>query len=79
MLGERLKARSLGFADKGRALLAPLRWQRPPIARKFDFNQARKPGRQRTMRIVTEPIVRMAMENRRWVYTRIRGAPSPEA
>jgi transposase InsO family protein len=51
-----------------------LRWHRQLIARKFDFSDRRKPGRPRTMRIITELIVRMALENPRWGYTRIQGA-----
>src|SRR5512138_552059 len=51
-----------------------LRWHRQLIARKFDFSDRRKPGRPRTMRMITELIVRMALENPRWGYTRIQGA-----
>ena len=51
-----------------------LRWHRQLIAQKFDFSHRRRPGRPRTMRIITELIVRMALENPRWGYTRIRGA-----
>src|SRR5690349_3784584 len=51
-----------------------LRWQRQLIARKFDFSERRQPGRPRTIRIITELIVRMALENPRWGYTRIQGA-----
>src|SRR5690242_13243379 len=51
-----------------------LRWHRQLIARKFDFGDRRKPGRPRTMHIITELIVRMALENPRWGYTRIQGA-----
>jgi putative transposase len=51
-----------------------LRWHRQLIARKFDFNHRRKPGRPQTMRLIAELIVRMALENPRWGYTRIQGA-----
>jgi putative transposase len=40
-----------------------LRWHRQLIARKFDFSHRRKPGRPRTMWVMAELIVRMAMEN----------------
>ena len=40
-----------------------LRWHRQLIARKFDFSHCRRPGPPRTMRIITELIVRMALEN----------------
>ena len=42
-----------------------LRWHRQLIAHKFDFSSRRKPGRPRTMRIIAELIVRMAVENPR--------------
>jgi putative transposase len=51
-----------------------LRWQRQLIGRKFDFSLRHKPRRPQTMRIVAELIVRMAVENPRWGYTRIQGA-----
>src|SRR5690348_16739136 len=51
-----------------------LRWHRQLIARKFDFSDRRKLGRPRTMRVITELIVRVALENPRWGYTRIQGA-----
>ena len=51
-----------------------LRWHRQLIARKFDFSHKRGPGRPRTMRVITELVVRMALENPRWGYTRIQGA-----
>src|SRR4029077_10771915 len=51
-----------------------LRWHRNLIAQKFDFSRQRKPGRARTIRTITELIVRMALENPRWGYTRIQGA-----
>jgi transposase InsO family protein len=51
-----------------------LRWHRQLVARKFDFSHRREPGRPRTMRIIAELIVRMALENPRWGYTRIQGA-----
>jgi hypothetical protein len=50
-----------------------LRWHRQLIAQKFTCGH-RKPGRPRTMRIVAELIVRMALENPQWGYTRIQGA-----
>jgi putative transposase len=51
-----------------------LRWHRNLIAQKFDFSRHRKPGRPRTIRIITELIERMALENPRWGYARIQGA-----
>ncbi len=51
-----------------------LRWHRALISRKFDFSHRRQPGRPGTLRVITELIVRMALENPRWGYTRIQGA-----
>jgi putative transposase len=50
-----------------------LRWHRQLIAQKFTCAH-RNPGRPRTMRLIAELIVRMAVENPRWGYTRIQGA-----
>jgi putative transposase len=50
-----------------------LRWHRQLIAQKFT-RAHRNPGCPRTMRLIAELIVRMAVENRRWGYTRIQGA-----
>jgi transposase InsO family protein len=51
-----------------------LRWHRMLVARKFDFSRRRSPGRPRTMRVIVELIVRMAVDNPGWGYTRIQGA-----
>jgi hypothetical protein len=47
-------------------------WHRQLIAQKFTSGH-RNPGRPRTMRIIAELIVRMALENPCWGYTRIQG------
>ncbi len=52
-----------------------LRWHRQLIAMKWTFLR-RSPGRPRVMRTIQELVVRMASENPRWGYTRIRGALS---
>jgi transposase InsO family protein len=44
------------------------------IARKYDGSQTRRPGRPKTAVEIEKLIVRMARENPRWGYTRIRGA-----
>ena len=44
----------------------PLRWHRRLIAQKFTCGH-RNPGRPRTMRIIAELIVHMALGNPRWV------------
>ncbi len=51
-----------------------LRWHRQLIARKYDGSKRRRPGRPKTAVEIEKLIVRMARENPRWGYTRIRGA-----
>jgi len=51
-----------------------LRWHRQLIARKYDGSKSRRPGRPKTAVEIEKLIVRMARENPRWGYTRIRGA-----
>jgi transposase InsO family protein len=51
-----------------------LRWYRRLIARKYDGSRARKPGRPSTAAKIEELVIRMARDNPRWGYTRIRGA-----
>jgi len=51
-----------------------LRWHRELVAKKWDYSHRRAPGRPRTMNTIVDLILRMALENRSWGYTRIRGA-----
>ncbi len=51
-----------------------LRWYRRLIAKKYDGSRARKPGRPNTAVEIEELVVRIARDNPRWGYTRIRGA-----
>jgi transposase InsO family protein len=51
-----------------------LRWYRELVASKWDYSHRRGPGRPRLMRTIADLIVRMALENPSWGYTRIRGA-----
>jgi transposase InsO family protein len=51
-----------------------LRWHRQLIARKYDGSERRRPGRPKTAVEIEKLVVRMAHENPRWGYTRIRGA-----
>jgi hypothetical protein len=53
-----------------------LRWHRRLVAQKWNFAHRRGPGRPRIMQEIAELIVRMALENPGWGYTRIRGALS---
>jgi putative transposase len=51
-----------------------LRWYRNLIARKYDGSMVRRAGRPGTTSDIERLVVRMAQENPRWGYTRIRGA-----
>jgi len=44
------------------------------VAGKYDGSKKRGPGRPRTAEVIVELILRMADDNPRWGYTRIRGA-----
>ncbi len=50
-----------------------LRWHRELIARKYDGSAKRGPGRPRVMEEIRALVVRMAIENEGWGYTRILG------
>ena len=50
-----------------------LRWYRTLVAKKYDGSHARRPGRPSTKPDIATLVVRMAMENSTWGYTRIRG------
>ena len=51
-----------------------LRWYRELVAQKYDGSGTRRPGRPRTAQEIVDLVVRMAEENPRWGYPRIRGA-----
>src|SRR4029079_748447 len=51
-----------------------MRWHRRLVAQKWDFSNRRGPGRPGIMREISQLIVRMALENPGWGYTRIQGA-----
>ncbi len=51
-----------------------LRWHREPVASKWKLQQRCGPGRPRIMKTIVDLILRMALENRSWGYTRISGA-----
>ncbi|MCH7709923.1 MAG: helix-turn-helix domain-containing protein, partial [Myxococcales bacterium] len=77
----RLAAKATAIGRRGLfeigTLVAPdtlLRWYRRLIAKNYDGSKARKPGRPRTAVEIEELILRMARDNARWGYTRIRGA-----
>lgn len=51
-----------------------LRWHRCLVAQKWDYTQRCRAGRPGIMREISELIVRMALENPKWGYTRIQVA-----
>jgi len=51
-----------------------LRWYRELVASKSNYCHRRGPGRPRVMETIADLILRMAVENPSWGYTRIRGA-----
>src|SRR6516165_6992311 len=51
-----------------------LAWHRRLIARKYDGNRQRGPGRPRVLEEIQRLVIRMATENRSWGYRRIQGA-----
>ena len=44
------------------------------VACKWDYSHRRGPGRPRVMQRIVNLVLRMALENRSWGYTRIQGA-----
>ena len=51
-----------------------MRWHRKLVAQKWDYSHRRGPGRPGIMREISQLIVRMAVDNPGWGYTRIQGA-----
>ena len=77
----RLATKAKGIGRKGLfeigTLVTPdtlLRWYRRLIAKKYDGSKARRAGRPKTAAEIERLILRMARDNPRWGYTRIRGA-----
>jgi transposase InsO family protein len=73
------KAQALGrrVLNQLETLVTPdtlLRWYRELVASKWDYSRRRGPGRPRIMRTIADLIMRMALENPSWGYTRIRRA-----
>lgn len=71
------KARALGrkVLNELETVVTPdtlLRWYRELIASKWDYSHRRRPGS--VMKTIVDLVVRMALENPSWGYTRIRGA-----
>ena len=53
-----------------------MRWYRQLVASRWNCRGRRGPGRPRVMQDIVDLIVRMALENPSWGYTRIKGALS---
>jgi len=53
-----------------------VRWYRQSVAEKYDGSKRRGPGRPRIAGVIARLILRMAGDNPKWGYTRIRGALS---
>jgi transposase len=53
-----------------------LRWYRELVAKKYDSSKKRGPGRPRKPSEIVQLLIKMASENPRWGYTRLRGALS---
>ena len=51
-----------------------MRWYRTLVAQDWTYTHRRGPGRKRTKQVIVQLIVRMALENRSWGYTRIQDA-----
>ncbi|MDH3317063.1 MAG: hypothetical protein OEN48_15155 [Betaproteobacteria bacterium] len=51
-----------------------LRWHRRLVAQKWNYAHRRGPGRPGIIREISDLIVRMALDNPKWGYTRIQGA-----
>ncbi|MBT8207364.1 MAG: DDE-type integrase/transposase/recombinase [Acidimicrobiia bacterium] len=51
-----------------------LRWHRQLIAMKWDYSSRRGQGRPRIMQTIRRLVVRFALENRSWGYTKIKDA-----
>ena len=73
------KAHALGrkVLNELETLVTPdtlLRWYRELVAFKWNYSHRRGPGRPRVMKTIVNLILRMALENPSWGYTRIRGA-----
>ncbi len=73
------KAQALGrkVLNELETLVTPdtlLRWYRELVASKWNYSHRRSPGRPRVMKAIVDLILRMALDNPSWGYTRIRGA-----
>ena len=77
-----VKGKALGRSvlEKVATIVTPdtiMAWYRRLVARKWDYSSRRKkPGRPRVATEISDLVLRLARENSRWGYTRIKGALS---
>ena len=77
MLAAKAKKIGLKHLREFATLVTPrtlLDWHQRLIARKYDSNGKRSPGRPPAPEELRSLILKMAAENRSWGYTRIQGA-----
>ena len=73
------KAHTLGrkVLNELHTLVTPdthLRWYREVVTCKWNYSHRQGSGRPRVMQTIVNLVLRMALENRSWGYTRIQGA-----
>ena len=76
LLARKAKAVGRKALLKLETIVAPdtlMRWHRRLVAQKWDYSKRRGPGRPGIMREISGLIVRMALDNPKWGYTRIQG------
>ena len=76
-LARRAKRLGRKVLNELKTLVTPdtlMRWYRELVCAKWDYSQRRGPGRPRVMKDIVNLIVRMALDNPSWGYTRIKGA-----
>jgi len=76
-LARRAKRLGRKVLNELKTLVTPdtlMRWYRELVCAKWDYSQRRGPGRPRVRKDIVNLIVRMALHNPSWGYTRIKGA-----
>jgi putative transposase len=76
-LARRAKVLSREVLHELKTLVTPdtlMRWYRELVCAKWDYSHRRGPGHPRVMKEIVDLILRMALENPSWGYTRIMGA-----
>ena len=76
-LARRAKGLGRTVLNQRKTLVTPdtlMRWSRDLVCAQWDYSQRRGPGRPRGMKAIVNLILRMALDNPSWGYTRIQGA-----